>query len=332
MHGTMIPSAANPGSIRSGNRTMGPAVHDLNDLYFFSEVVAHGGFAPAGRALRQPKSKLSRRVAQLEDRLGVRLIERSTRRFRVTDVGQQFYERCRGVMAEVGQAEAVIAEAQGEPHGIVRFSCPVGLMEPLSRVLPEFLARHPKVRVQAVATNRSVDLIEERIDIAIRVRTIVDADAALTRRTLAKSRRLLVGSPALANKIGILTDPAQLPALPTLSTSDQAGEDIWQLIGPDGAIHTVRHEPRLACGDFMALREAAEAGMGVALLPDHSCRASLNAGKLVRLLPEFHAPEGTVYLVFTTRRGLPPAIRVFIDFLVEQFRGETLFAHWSAIA
>jgi len=166
-------------------------MQDLNDLFFFAEVVAHGGFAAAGRALRQPKSKLSRRVAELEARLGVRLIERSSRRFRVTEVGQAFYERCRSVMTEVAQAEAVVAEAQGEPHGTVRFSCPLGLMDPMARVLAEFMARHPRVKLHVVAANRRIDLIEERIDVALRVRTAVDADATLTMRTLARSHRIL---------------------------------------------------------------------------------------------------------------------------------------------
>src|SRR5579864_5862418 len=113
---------------------------DLNDYVYFAEVVAHGGFAAAGRALHQPKSKLSRRVAGLEARLGVRLIERSTRRFRVTELGQAFYERCRAIMLQAEDAEVVVAEALAEPHGRVRFSCPTGLVETLSPSMPGFLA------------------------------------------------------------------------------------------------------------------------------------------------------------------------------------------------
>ncbi len=299
-------------------------MQDLNDLFFFAEVVAHGGFAPAGRALGQPKSKLSRRVAELEARLGVRLLERSSRRFRVTEVGQAFYERCRGVLAEVAQAEAVIAEAQGEPHGTVRFSCPLGLVDPLARVLAEFMARHPRVRLHVVASNHRVDLIEERFDVALRVRTAVDADATLTMRTLGKSLRILVASPALGNRLGDMQDVKALAALPTLSPVEQAGEDTWELVGPGGQAASVRHEPRLSCGDFVALREAAVAGLGVALVPDHVCWSALQSGRLVRVFPQWHAPEGIIHLVFTTRRGLPPAVRAFIDHLAERFRDEGL--------
>ncbi|UQA57714.1 LysR family transcriptional regulator [Polyangium aurulentum] len=299
-------------------------MQDLNDLFFFAEVVAHGGFAPAGRALRQPKSKLSRRIAGLEARLGVRLIERSSRRFRVTEVGQAFYERCRSVMTEVAQAEAVVAEAQGEPHGTVRFSCPLGLLDPLARVFSEFMARHPRVRLHVAATNRRVDLIEEGIDVALRVRTAIDADATLTIRTLGRSRRILVASPALANRLGDMSNIAALASAATLSPVEQAGEDTWELVGPEGQTRSVRHAPRLSCGDFVALREAAAAGLGVALVPDHVCWPALQGGRLVQVFPDWHAPDGIIHLVFTTRRGLPPAVRAFIDHLAERFRDERL--------
>lgn len=295
---------------------------DLNDYIYFAEVVAHGGFAPAGRALRQPKSKLSRRVSGLEARLGVRLIERSTRRFRVTEVGQAFYERCRAIMLEAEQAEALVAQAQAEPHGRVRFSCPTGLVETLSSLLPVFLARYPKVRLQVVAIDRAVDLIAERIDVALRVRTALTSDATLTMRSLGRSRRILVASPALANLVG--TDIAGLAALPTLSTRDDSGKIEWNLEGPGGAAQVIAHEPRMTCGDFAAVRVAATAGMGVALIPDHSCHDALASGALVRLFPDWQSQEGIVHLVFTTRRGLPPAVRAFIDHLVATFPSDTL--------
>jgi len=295
-------------------------MQDLNDLYYFAAVVAHGGFAPAGRALRLPKSKLSRRVAQLEAGLGVRLIERSSRRFRVTEVGQAFYERCRGVLNEAERAQAVVSDAQSEPQGTVRFSCPIGLMEPVAGIVVAFMARHPKVKLQIVATNRRVDLIDERIDVALRVRTKIDTDAQLTMRTLARSRRILVASPALANRLGDATRIEALASLPTLSPVEQPGEDRWELFGPEGQSYAFPHEPRLACGDFTALREAAIAGIGVGLLPEHVVRQALKEGLLVRVFPGWQAEDGTVHLVFTTRRGLPPAVRALIDLLAERFR------------
>ncbi|MFY0569459.1 LysR substrate-binding domain-containing protein [Archangium lansingense] len=295
-------------------------MQDLNDLFFFTEVVAQGGFSQAGRALRQPKSKLSRRVAQLEERLGVRLIERSSRRFRVTDVGRAFYKHCRNVMTEVKRAEEAVAATQGEPHGLVRLSCPLGLMEEVSPLLADFLARHPRVNLQVVATNRRVDLIHERIDIAIRVRTTLDTDAAFMLRTLARSRRILVASPALVPRLGDLRNIALLASWPTLSTSEEPGQDVWELVGPEERTVSVRHEPRLTCGDFGALRTAAVAGLGIAMLPEHTCASALRSGQLVQVLPDWHAPDGTVHLVFTARRGLPPPVAALLDHLTERFR------------
>ena len=291
---------------------------DLDAYLLYASVVTHGGFASAGRALRQPKSTLSRRVAQLEAQLGVRLIERTTRRFRVTEVGQAFYERCRILALDVEQANAVAAEAKSEPHGAIRFSCPTGLVDTLSASLPQFLARFPKVRLQVIAVDRAVDLIDERIDVALRVRTQLTTDAALTMRTLGRSRRILVAGPQLAARCGDLPID-QLAALPTLSPTDQSGELTWDLLGPDGAVCAIRHEPRLTCGDFQALRDAAAANAGVAFLPDHVCKTDLLTGRLVHVFPDWRSEDGIVHIVFTTRRGLPPAVRAFIDHLATVF-------------
>jgi DNA-binding transcriptional LysR family regulator len=294
---------------------------DLNDLLYFAEVVAHGGFTAAGRALREPKSKLSRRVAGLEERLGVRLIERSSRRFRVTDVGQKYYERCRAMLAEAERAETIVAEAQSEPHGLIRMSCPTGLVESVCPVLTQFLERYPKVRLQLVAVDRAVDLIEERIDVALRVRAALDSDASLTMRSLGNSTRILVAAPQLASRIA---DVEQLSALPTLATSDEQVEVDWYLETDDGRTHVMRHAPRMGCADFSAVRAAAMAGLGVALLPDHTCREPLAAGRLVRILPAWRGVRGLVHIVFTTRRGLPPAVRKLIDSLAAEFPRDAL--------
>lgn len=297
-------------------------MNELDDYLLFAGVVEHGGFAPAGRAMQMPKSKLSRRVAGLETRLGVRLIERSTRRFRVTEVGRTLYEQCRTIALEVERARAITAEALSEPQGQVRFSCPYGLIEPLSSCLPAFLQRYPKVSLQIVATDRGVDLIGERIDVALRVRTGIESDASLTMRTLTRSRRILVASPRLAKSIA---EPIEsLQGVPTLSSTELSGPIIWNLVGPDGAAFDLEHDPRLRCEEFGALKAAAAGDLGVALLPDHVCWPDLDAGRLVRLFPHWHAQEGIVHIIFTTRRGLPPAVRAFIDHLAAIFQGGAL--------
>ena len=277
-------------------------MQDLNDLRYFDAVVANGGFAPAGRALRLPKSKLSRRIAALEERLGARLIERSSRRFSVTDIGLAFHAQARQAVAAAERAEALVEASLSEPRGTVRMSCPTGLVSIVADLIPDFLALYPKGHVQIVAADRPVDIIAERIDVALRVRVKLDSDAALTMRTLAHSRRILIASPALANRIagrGIEV----LGGLPTLSSSGEDGEVTWRLEGPEGAVENVRHTPRLSCGDFIAIRAAAAspASRTTAMLPGaaliaasgvtdpgampSSCSISSALPKLTRLQP-----------------------------------------------
>lgn len=290
---------------------------DPNDYRYFVEVIAHGGFAAAGRALREPKSKLSRRVAAMEARLGARLIERSSRRFRVTEVGQGFYERCRAIMLEAERAEALVAEAQAEPHGRIRMSCPKGLVDVVSATVRSFLARHPKVSLQLLANDRPVDLIEERIDVALRVRLELTSDASLTMRSLGHSHWILVASPQFASRLG--GDLAALETVPTLGTSDDPGEVEWRLERADGETYRLRHEPRMTCSDFSVLCDAAAAGIGIAYLPDHICAAHIASGRLVRVFADWRSQAGIVHIVFTTRRGLPPAVRALIDHLANAF-------------
>lgn len=299
-------------------------MQDLNDLRYFAAVVTNSGFAPAGRALRIPKSKLSRRVAALEERLGVRLIERSSRRFRVTDIGLAFHAQCLLALAAAERAEALVEASLSEPRGTVRMSCPSGLIPAVADMLADFLTLYPRGNIQILAADRPVDVIAERIDVALRVRTRLDTDAELTMRTLAHSRRILIGSPALANRI-TGSDLAALETIPTLSSASDGEEVTWRLEHRDGTIDSFRHRPRIGCDDFGAIRAAALAGLGVALLPDHACASELRAGTLVNVLPEWRTEDGIVHLVFTTRTGLPPLVRAWIDHLAKGFKNPDLF-------
>jgi DNA-binding transcriptional LysR family regulator len=290
---------------------------DLNDYLYFAEAVAHGGFAAAGRALKVPKSKLSRRISGLEARLGVRLIERSTRHFRVTELGRSFYERCRTILEITEDAEAIVAEARSEPRGDIRFSCPTGLSDIVAPTLPQFLRQFPNVRLQMLAIDRPVDLVQEDVDFAIRVRTNLDDRTALKMRSLGVSRKILVSNRHFADAVDC--DVAQLAKLPTLSTSEEPGETEWTLVDRSGRTKKIRHEPRMRCSDFSAVRKAAVEGMGIALLPDHSCRDHLANGELVQVFPEWRGPDGLVHVVFRARTQLPVAMRAFLDHIVSAF-------------
>jgi DNA-binding transcriptional LysR family regulator len=293
---------------------------DLNDLYYFCEIVRHGGIAAAERATREPKSKLSRRLANLEDRLGVRLVERSTRRFRVTEVGQIFFQHCRNMVLEAEQAQAVVAGVKERPAGPVRFSCPTGMLETVMPVLASFLASYPDVSLEIVTSNTAIDLIEQRVDVALRVRFSLEGDASLTMRMLASSRRILVATPLIAAQIEGESDPECLTYIPSLAFGADDEPEIWRLVGPGEHEKIVRLTPRLTCGELFVLRAAAVAGLGVALIPDHFCVEELHDGRLVRLLPDWSKQPGLVHLVFTSRRGLTPAVRALIDHLIIGFK------------
>ncbi len=294
-------------------------MQDLNDFYFFAAVVNHGGFSAAARALRVPKSKLSKHVTGLEKRLGVRMIERSTRKFRVTELGQEFYRHCEAIVAGAEEAEAIVARAKSEPHGTLRVSCPTGFSNHvMAEVLPGFMQSYPKLRVEVMSTNRRVDLIEERVDVAFRVRTKLDNDSSLTVRILGNSRVLLVASPSFAKAHAAKLKIETLGTLPTLSFLESAERDTWLLSHADGRTAEVVHRPILGCGDFNVLVAAAAAGLGVSLVPEENCGAAIRAGTLVQVLPEWTHSEGIVHLVFTSKRGLLPATRAFIDYAVKE--------------
>jgi DNA-binding transcriptional LysR family regulator len=293
-------------------------MQDLNDLYYFSMVVEKGGFAAAGRALDIPKSRLSRRIAQLEDRLGVRLLQRSTRRFAVTDVGQKFYRHCQSVMAEAQAAEEAVAELSSEPRGVVRISMPISFTQNVMRdILPEFAEKFPLVRLQIFSTNRRVDLINEGVDIALRVRFKLDTDGDLVLRTFGRGRLFLVASPAYLAAHGHPDHPEDLSRFDTLSIGEQETQS-WELSGPDGQMHRIEIHPRLMCNDFPMMVHAAVSGLGIALLPESVCIKAIAAGELQVLLDEWTLPEGIVHCVYPSRRGVLPAVRAMIDYLAEK--------------
>jgi DNA-binding transcriptional LysR family regulator len=294
---------------------MQAGMRDLNDLNFFAAVVTNGGFSAASRALAIPKSRISRRVAALESQLGVRLLERSTRRFSVTDVGHDVYRHARAALAEADAIEEVAIRLKAEPQGLVRVSCPQGADRILALTLPPFLDQHPRLRVQVVVTNRRIDLIEEGVDVAIRVRDKLDTDAELQVKIVGRSSRKLVASPALLAKYGEPTTPAGVAALPTLSPTERPGIDRWIVVDAAGNEEAIIHEPRLSASEFAILRQAAIEGLGVAYLPDYACREPLADGRLQQVLPGWVGHDGIMHLVFTSRRGLLPGVRAVIDFL-----------------
>lgn len=295
-------------------------MRDLNDLYYFVEVVNHRGFSPAGRALGIPKSKLNRRIALLEERLGTRLIQRSTRRFTVTEVGQVYYQHCRAMLIEAEAADEAIALRYAEPRGVVRVTCPVALLDArVGEMLADFMVMYPLVDVHLEATNRRVDVVGEGIDVAIRVRPPPLEDSDLVMRVLSDRAQCLVTSPKLLEKHGLPLTPADLSGWPSLDLGVPQNDHVWTLNGPEGEQAAIRHQPRLVTRSMPALRTAAVAGVGIVQLPTMMLSEQIARGELVQVLGGWQPRREIIHAVFASRRGLLPSVRALLDLLAERF-------------
>lgn len=299
------------------DKTMHP---DLNDLYYYVQVVDNGGFAQAGRALGMPKSKLSRRIAMLEESLGVRLIQRSTRSFLVTELGQAYYARCRAMLVEAEAAQSVIDATRTEPCGVVRLSCPIDLLHAhVGSMLVAFALDYPSVSVQLTGVNRAVDVVAEGLDIALRVRPLPLEDSDLAMRTLGYATQYLVASPSLLAQYSPPQGPADLLPWPCLGHGATLEGHRWTLQGPEGAEVKQHYTPKFTTTDMLTLRQAAIGGVGVVQLPAMMVQEALDDGRLVRLLPDWAPRREVIHAVFPSRRGLLPSVRALIDHLAQSF-------------
>ncbi|POD61790.1 LysR family transcriptional regulator [Pseudomonas syringae group genomosp. 3] len=293
---------------------------DLNDLFYFVQVVECRGFAPASRKLGIPKSKLSRRIAGLEERLGVSLIHRSTRKFAVTESGRDYYGHCVAMLVEADAAEEAIQRSKSEPQGKVVISCPPAMAAMgINEAISGFMAAHPKVQVHIESTNRRVDPLIENIDIALRVRFPPLEDDGLVVKTLGHSAQRLVAHPDLAALLPANASFEALARLPSLDVTSSTPEHRWLLENGSGHYVEVRHAPRLVSSDLDAILQAALQGVGVAQLPEILVREALQQGRMVELF-DAHRPKcGILHAVFVSRRGLLPAVRGLLDAFESSF-------------
>lgn len=257
-------------------------------------------------------------MSALESRLGVRLVNRSTRRFVVTEIGQEVYRHAAAMLAEADVALEAVEFARSEPRGMVKASCPVALGPALATIISDFCARYPAVHLLLHLSNRRVDVLNEGFDVSLRVRTIPSGEDDLVMRSFGEFGELLVASPAYLDRAGRPERPEQLAERETLGFFPETERQTWELNGPDAESARVAHSPRLVCHHFIVLRAAVLAGLGIALMPESVVRADLDAGKLERVLPTWNVPLGIFHMVFPTRRGLLPAVRAYIDFLAER--------------
>jgi DNA-binding transcriptional LysR family regulator len=294
-------------------------MEDLNDIYFFASVVQHGGFSAAARKIGVEKTRLSRRIAALEKRLGVRLLQRTTRALALTEAGQRFFERCAATVDGAQAAFDSVAELRREPAGLVRLSSPALLAQRcLAHALPGYMTMHPKVSVFVEPTDRTVNVIEERFDIAIRAKPEIEDVAGLVAKTFGTSQRVLVVSPVFLDHYGRPDRPADLPRFTTVASTDDIFDDgaRWNLMKLETRTQQIQLKPRLVTSDLRTRLQAAIHGIGIALLPEQVVSVPLNEGLIERVLPEWSGARNILHLVYPTPRGMLPSVRSLIDYLL----------------
>jgi DNA-binding transcriptional LysR family regulator len=295
---------------------------DLNDFYFFVQVVDRGGFTAAGRTLRVPKSTLSHRIQQLESELGVRLLNRTSRRFGMTDAGEDFYRHAVVMLREAELAETTIRQRLSEPTGTVRCTAGTATMQfALSDIIADFLVQYPKVNVVAHGSDRSVDIVGENYDIAVRAHSEPLPDSNLVQRTLAPAPWFLFAGTDYLERHGAPRNPQDLQSHPSLFMMRTGVAPIWRLRHArqkrDEIVMPLT--PRLLGDDMVGLQQAAIRGLGIVALPGYICRAAVRSGALQRVLPDWLAGDSTITALIPYRQGLLPSVRVFLDHLAAEF-------------
>jgi DNA-binding transcriptional LysR family regulator len=289
---------------------------DLNDYFYFVHVVEKRGFAAAGRAIGVPKSRLSRHIQQLEDRLGARLIQRTSRQFIITDAGEAFYRHARAALDEVAAAEAAVRHRTNTLAGTVRLSCSVGVAQfAIRKAVSKFIYRNPDVKIVQQVTNRTVDLIESGIDMAIRGHIDTLPDSSLIQSRLAPVVwHLFAGYPYL-ERFEVPTRPEDLEKHAGLKLGWRPEFGHWTLRGPSGITASIPFDPLLCSDDMVTLKENAADGLGIVALPAYVCREDVERGRLVRVLPDWTAGEAQLSLLMPSRRGQPAAVEALSIFL-----------------
>lgn len=286
---------------------------DLNEIAIFARVVQAQSFTAAGRDLGLPKSTVSRKVAELEERLGTRLLHRTTRSLGLTDAGRAYFGYAARIVTEVEEADLAVTTMQGAPRGLLRVTAPLAF-DVLGSLVSSYLARYPEVQVQLVCTDRVVDIVEEGFDLAVRAGRL--ADSSLMVRHLGAGHSVVVASPALLAEQGAVKRPTDLERLPAIVFGGSPNASRWKLLRKSEAV-TVAVRPRLVTNDFGVLQEAALGGVGVALLPTLRCEQAIRAGRLRAVLPAWRSEDIPIQAVYPSTRQLSPKVKTFIDHLHE---------------
>ena len=291
----------------------------LQEITVFARIVATGSLSAAARDLGMSTAVVSRRLAALEARLGVRLVNRTTRSLHLTDEGAAYYETCNRVLADIEEADAAVTAGRAEPRGVLRIALPASFgHQHVAPLVPKFAERYPDVQLALSLSDRAVNVVEEGFDLAVQIADL--ADSSLAARKLAPNRRVVCASPAYLARHGEPRTPKDLARHNCLATDFSMN---WDYRAPDGEPGSVRVSGRYACDNWEVLREWALAGLGIALKSTWDVRRHLEDGSLVSLLPGYtFASDVAIYAVYPHRRHLPAKTRAFIEFLAESFGPE----------
>jgi len=286
----------------------------------FARVVEARSFSEAARQLGLSKSAVSKQVSRLEDRLGARLLNRTTRRLGLTQVGTTFYEHCARMLAEAEEAERAVTAMHAQPRGLLKINAPMsfGVLH-LAPAIPDFLARYPEMSVEMVLNDRFVDLIEEGYDLAVRIASL--PDSSLVAKRLAANRRVVCGAPAYFAKHGVPATPADLKQHNCLNYTYLASQDEWRFTGPAGQ-RSVRISGSFQANNGDAIRVAALAGLGLMLTPTFIVGPDLRDGRLRAVLTDYLDVDTAIYVVYPHKRHLSAKVRAFVDFATERFGPE----------
>ena len=294
---------------------------NLNDFFYFVQVVERGGFTAAGRTLGMPKSTLSYRMQQLETELGVRLLNRTSRHFAPTQAGEEFYKHALSMVRAAEEAEALVRQRVKVPSGVVRYTTAIGTAQfALREILMNFMQDYPRINLVEHVTSRQVDLLAENIDVAIRAHSGALPDSTLVSRTLAAAPWILVAGTGALKRKRLPQPPQDLEQFPCLALWRANITPAWRL-RTQSHVRGTRSEvilplkPRLISNDVSTLKRAAAKGMGIVALPAYICKSELRSGELTRVLPGWLADESTLSALLPHRRGLLPAVRSFVDYL-----------------
>ena len=296
-------------------------MESLSDIAVFVQVVRDGSFTKAADRLELSRSVVSKYVTRLEEKLGARLLNRTTRRLSLTEAGRIFYERSRLGLEEIEEAKAEVSRLQGKPRGVLRVNSPMsfGILH-VAPLLSEFLAEYPEISIDMNLDDRKVDVIEEGFDVSIRITDL--PDSSLVARRLGPCRHAIVAAPSYLEKHGVPKSPDDLRDHNIIAYQYQESATDWHFLGPDKKQITVPVSGSIQMNNSLALREALLGGVGITRTPTFVVGDDVAAGRLISLLPNYEILEVSIYLVYPQRRHLSPKIRAFVDFLAARISSE----------